>query len=97
MYDSAIDSARNTVNKRKDRALKGVNKHIKGVTNGYFKAPWRTSRPDLTLLLEILLFVLFMVILLKTLPYFKGSVKAPFSSKQLEKAMKIPSGQFSFS
>lgn len=65
------------------------------ITGSYFNMPWRSKRPDVTLLVEILLAIIFIVLLYKVWPYMTGSVKPTFSKEQFLKATKMSPSAFS--
>jgi len=64
------------------------------VLGSYLNMPWRSARPDITLLIEIFLAVLFLAILYKIIPYLRGTTKPSFSKEQFTKAMKLGSTAF---
>jgi hypothetical protein len=66
-----------------------------GVKNSYLGMSWRHRRPDLTLLMEILLLVSLLVIGYYMWPYFTSTVKPNFTQEQLLKASSMPQSSFS--
>lgn len=63
--------------------------------NAYLNMNWRTKRPDLTLLFELVLLIVLAVILYHTWPFLTGRAKPGFSKAQFNRAMKLPETAFS--
>jgi hypothetical protein len=100
-YKNIKDTGTNGIKKIKEMKKKGLD----AVENAgdvaydktagkYLKHPLRKTRPDLTLLLEIVVVIAIIIILYKALPYFTGTVKPGFSKAQFQKALNLPPSAF---
>lgn len=81
--------------KSHESAIRDMKKKSDKVKNSYLQMPWRSKRPDVTLLIEIVLAIIFMALLYKLYPYFTGSQKPGFSKEQFLKATKMSPSAFS--
>lgn len=59
-----------------------------------FLNPILTQRADLTILIEVLLLIMFLILLWKVMPLISSTVSPGFSKTQYDKAMKLPETAF---
>lgn len=96
-YTEIIDGAndtRNSLNKKKDRKIRKLKRKFNRAKRKYIRAPWRSKRPDVTLLVEIMLGMIFLTILYKAMPLITGQGKPAFTPEQLQQALKLPKSAF---
>ena len=97
LYQDVVDGAKkakSTVGTAEHKTVAELQNRLDSVKRSYTQAPWRSRRPDLTLLVEIMLAVVFLVILYRALPLLTASNKPAFSKDQFQKALKLPEGAF---
>jgi len=100
LYQEVLDGAKKTKKKvisTEQQAVEKLQKSMNNIKQSYTKAPWRSKRPDLTLLVEIMLAVVFLVVLYRALPLLTGSTKPAFNKDQFQAALKLPEGSFNVS
>ena len=78
--------------KKTIRELKNKKKEL---NKKYNNMRWRRQRPDITLLVEIMMLFLFLVILFKVLPLMTSSDKPTYSKSQFESALNLSKSDFS--
>lgn len=88
---SAIDS-KDKIRQLESELTDKLNQNIvKGQT---FLSPILSRRTDMTILVEVLLLIMFLILLWKLMPLISSTVKPNFSKAQFDKAMKLPETAF---
>ncbi len=88
----------NKIKEIKKKSIDNVDK-LKEVTYNntagkYLNHPIRKSRPDITLLLEIIVVIAILIVLYKAWPYLTGTVKPGFTKEQFQQALQLPPSAF---
>lgn len=97
LYRDVVDGASDTKKKiltTEKRTVQDLQNRIDKAKKSYTQSTWRSKRPDLTLLLEIMVSVIFLVLLYRALPLLTSSNQPNFSKAQFQKALKLPEGAF---
>jgi len=91
--DNIVDSGEDTIKhlkKAKTKAKNTIDKEKRRLKKMYLKHPIRHKRPDMTLLVEIVLAIALAVILYYAWPYITGNTVPGFSREQFNNAAKLP-------
>ena len=89
--DRGIEDGKKTVSKKTKQAIKLVQEKKQELEKKYKNMRWRTLRPDVTLVAETLIFILFLILLIKIIPVITATVKPGFTKEQFEYAKTLPS------